>query len=171
VSATVAVLRTAVIAGFAVMFAGSATAESQDDSQAARLIAARIVFDACGERAQLDAFFEKSAEMVVKDARVRTPTYSDAQWKAYQTIVTADLKKGLDEYVAYTTAIYANYFTVDDLKLMEAYCRSPTGQKVSSLRGQIEADTFDFRQHWLRSALIAAMGDAQKQVESGGGAL
>lgn len=145
--------------------------ENRKDGHDARVAIATEVIAVCGERKQIETFFEKSAEYVAKSQRAQTPTFSDAQWRAYQTIIADDLKKDIDSYLAYNAESYAQYFTVSDMQAMEAYCRSPVGQKMSNVRAQMEADTFAYRQEWMRAALTAAMSDAQQKVQAGGSAL
>ena len=164
-------LMAAALLGAAALLANSATAQSQDDNHAARVAAATAMYDTCGERKQLESYFEKYAELTVERARAQTPTFNDAQWKAYQAIMVEDLNKGLDDYIAIATENYAAHFTVEDIQTIAAFCRSRVGQKIAGMRAQMEADTFELRQAWMESAIRAAISDAQQKAQSEGSAL
>ena len=163
-----ATLVTAVLAFGALV---PAAGEPADDSHDARLAAALTMFDTCGEREQLNVFFAKSAQMITAQMKDNPPNLNEAQLRHFRAIVEADLKRGIDSYVALTMAKYADLFTVADIEAMTAFCRTPVGQKVSAMRSRMEAETFDDRQAWMRQAIMAAVADAQQKIQTEGNTL
>jgi hypothetical protein len=151
--------------------AAGGTTDKASDDQSARLQMARDVIDACGEREQMAAYFDKAASEVVTQARQQTPDLSDAQWTTFGRIVSDDLNKQVDTYLELIATTYTQYLSVDDMRTMTEYCHSPVGRKVSSLRARMESETFEIREAWLRSTLIAALADAHARVHSGGSVL
>jgi hypothetical protein len=144
-----------------------ATAEdAPSDDQAARMTAANNMFVVCGERDQLTVFFEKSVDAIVAAAHTTQPSLTDDQWTQYRGIVHDDLMAKVDDYIAFLTADYAVHFSVADIGAMVDFCRTPIGQKVSKIRSQMELETFDAREAWMRSAMLAAMQDAQQKVQT-----
>ena len=160
-------MRMAALGGLlsAVLLAPAAAA-SGDDSHDARIKAATEMVDVCGERGQIEAYFERTANMTVGLAHHQISNLSDDEWKKFSDIVQADLKGNIDSYIAFTIEEYAQYYAVSDMAAVTEFCRTPAGRKVSDLRTRMETETYDLRERFLRDAVTHALTDAQQKLQS-----
>jgi len=140
---------------------------SSSNTKKALVTAANEVIATCGERNQINVFLEKTADMTVAAAHKTQPNLTEDQWAQFRTIVRNDLISKTDTYLALVTADYATHLSASDMHAIVVFCQTPAGRKLSSARSQMERDTFDARQAWLHSAILAAFQDAQQRILTG----
>jgi hypothetical protein len=76
--------------------------------------------------AALDALLPQMVNLIKRQA----PSLSDEQLKMVSDMFSEELKATLPKMMTANARIYANHFTLDELKAIEQFYESPVGQKV-----------------------------------------
>ena len=151
----------------------SAGAAEPSPELASRKAAAMAMFEACHQRDEVEAYFDKLAETQAKQARAAYRQLSDAQWQQFTAAFHENLRGYIDKYIDMAATIDATHFSEADMAAMADFCRTPVGERVAAARAQMERETFELRGAWLQGALTAAGNDALRKVgtEPQGGGL
>ncbi|HEY2069229.1 MAG TPA: DUF2059 domain-containing protein [Rhizomicrobium sp.] len=120
----------------------------------------------CGERDQMAAYFAKLADQAVDAAKKGGISLSDAQWVRFRGTVQADIDARLDDFLTLLAADYAAHYSAADIQAMVDYCQTPLGRKLTKLRAQMEAETYDTREAFLSAIMLSAMQDAQQRIQT-----
>ena len=81
------------------------------------------------------------------------------------TVEIPDLQKHVPDLLAFRARIYAKYFTANDLQVMTAFYRSPTGQKLLANQAPIASEYMMSLQPLLRDIQAHAKALATKQAQ------
>lgn len=154
----------AIVIAAAAAVACSAASAADNGVNPARKAAAMAMLEACKQRDQVEAYFDKLAESQASEARPNYRQLSDEQWQRFTVAFRENLHSYIDRYIDMTATIDATHFTEEDMGVLADFCRSPIGQRVSTLRAQMERETFELRGTWLQGAVTAAGTDALKTV-------
>ena len=102
---------------------------------------------------------QQASDMMLASFRKSEPLVEDAFWDGLKS----DLK--IDELMEKIIPIYDKYYSEDDLKALNAFYKSPIGQKVTQVSPQVVRESMTIGQEWGRTigTKVAAKIAARKK--------
>lgn len=97
---------------------------------------------------------------VINMLKAQAPGIPDEFWVKFQQKVDAH------ELIEKMIPLYDKYYTIDDLKAINAFYETPTGQKLLSAAPQIMAESMKIGQEW--GAKIGAEAEEEIKQEKAG---
>jgi hypothetical protein len=85
---------------------------------------------------------------------------------AFAPALAAEAEASKSDLIDKIVDVYANTFTTDELKTIEAFYKSPTGAKMIATQGQVTTDTINVVRDW-GTKLARQLGDeARTKLQS-----
>jgi hypothetical protein len=79
----------------------------------------------------------------------------------FWTRIEADMK--IDDLLEKLVPIYAKYYTIEDLKAINAFYESPAGRHMIEVQPQLSTDAMQVGQTWGRSLATQVQGEVEKE--------
>jgi hypothetical protein len=121
---------TAIVAGLAGLPAQAQRAD------AAKLAAARELVDATGGIAMAERVVDEMITGMVQQMRLQNPSVATEFERIMRTVMSPNspkVKAYFNDIIEVTTQFYAEKFTIDELRQLTAFQRSPVGQKFQKV--------------------------------------
>jgi hypothetical protein len=132
----------AALAGL-LLVAGPATAQPKGpEPDPARLAAAREMFQAQGGTEQARKSLEEATKAIIAETRQSNPDIADGLerfLKGYFSPESTAIKQLLDDVLNLSARFYASRFTVEEMRELTGFLRSPVGQKFVSAAPEASA--------------------------------
>jgi hypothetical protein len=100
--------------------------------------------------------------------RRQSPNLPEETYKLVEQMLSDEMRKELPQMTIINAQIYANHFTLDELKAIDAFYQTPAGQKIVSETPKIFRETVPFGALWGRQAAQAAMQRVIEQLRAKG---
>jgi hypothetical protein len=133
-----------------------------------RLALAQKILAETHTQENMSAMIDTMLPTIVAGFRRQSPNLPEDTYKMIGQMLTDEMRKELPPFVQASAQIYANHFTLDDLKALDAFYQTPAGQKVVSETPKIFQETMPLGRIWGREAAQAAMQRVMEQLRAKG---
>jgi hypothetical protein len=116
----------------------------------------------------MSAMIDTLLPTIIAGFRRQSPNLPDDTYKMVGQMLAEEMRKELPSFVQANAQIYANHFTLDDLKGLDTFYQSPVGQKFVSETPKIFQETLPLGRIWGREAAQAAMQRVIEQLHAKG---
>jgi hypothetical protein len=76
-----------------------------------------------------------------------------------------DSEMNMDDFIEKLIPIYAKYYSLDDLKAVNAFYASPAGQHMIQVQSQVGAEAMQVGQAWGRIEAMKVVDEIQKEQD------
>jgi hypothetical protein len=133
-----------------------------------RLALAQKILEETHAQDNASAMIDTMLPTMIAAFRRQSPNLPEDTYKLIEQMLADELRKELPPFVQASAQIYANHFTLDDLKALDAFYQTPAGQKVVSETPKIFQETVPLGRIWGRGAAQAAMQRVIEQLHAKG---
>jgi len=133
-----------------------------------RLALAQKILEETHTQDNILAMIDTMLPTIVAGFRRQSPNLSEDTYKMVGQMLADEMRKELPPFVQANAQIYANHFTLDDLKALDTFYQSPAGQKLVSETPKIFRETLPLGRIWGREAAQAAMQRVMEQLHAKG---
>lgn len=113
-------------------WSGAALAQKSPEPDPARIAAAREMFQAQGGVEQARKGLDATTKSIIEQTRQRNPDIADGLERFLKNYFAPDndnIKKLLDDVLDLSARFYAERFSVEEMRQLTTFLRSPVGQK------------------------------------------
>lgn len=133
-----------------------------------RLALAQKILEETQSQNNMSAALDTLMPSLVAAFRRQSPNLPEETYKLVEQMLSEELRKELPQMTTINAQIYANHFTLDELKAIDAFYQSPAGQKIVSETPKIFQETAPLGMLWGRHAAQAAMQRVMEQLRAKG---
>jgi hypothetical protein len=133
-----------------------------------RLALAQKILAETHTQDNMSAMIDTMLPTMVAAFRRQSPNLPEDTYKMVGQMLADEMRKELPSFVQANAQIYANHFTLDDLKALDTFYQSPVGQKFVSETPKIFRETLPLGALWGRQAAHAAMQRVMEQLRAKG---
>lgn len=135
-------------AALLLFISAQAPADAQDEVDEATLAAAVELVDAAGAIKMLETVMPLISQQLI-GAIVQVKPELKGKYDVFITeFLDTALGEGRDEILGAIAVIYARNFTIDEIKDITAFYKTPTGRKVVQMLPEIQAESAKIGQAW-----------------------
>jgi hypothetical protein len=160
----ISTLLCATIIAAGVLFPAGVFAQNNDDPK----LLAQELLEAIRLDRQIDRMTAQVAAQTSQFMRQSRPEMTDEEAKVYGQAYAAAIKTYVGDLVGEIAKIYAREYSVDELKQITAFYRSPVGQKYLDLGPQLSAQAVALGQAWQQKNEHAAQSMAAQEMHKRG---
>lgn len=154
--------------GLCVLLLGTypASAQNSDSAVQARQAAAREMLLARGEDQIIQSMIETVSENYVAQLRKAYPAITGEQLQSLQRLVLSDLSATKDDYLNHVIDVYAEYFSVTDMKAAVTFYKSDVGKKMVTLSPTLVPLLGSYQAEWTSAAISKATKDLNASLKA-----
>lgn len=152
------------------LLCGSAQAQlSQERPSQDRLAAAMELLEAGQITRQIDATLGAMRQTLLANLRSASPTLSDAErLRALDEFILPDLRAHVGAFTEETIAIWAGHLTVEEMRAMRDFHRSPLGQRMLEVQLRINAAINIAATAWAQRVVNTALARHRETLRARG---
>jgi uncharacterized protein len=133
-----------------------------------RLALAQKILEETHNQDNMSAALDTMMPAMLAAFRRQSPNLPEETYKLVEQMLSDEMRKELPQMTIINAQIYANHFTLDELKAIDAFYQTPAGQKIMSETPKIFRETVPFGALWGRQAAQAAMQRVIEQLRAKG---
>ena len=142
-----------------VAFFSSSAAFAQDAAPASdpKIALAVKILQETHATDNMSAILDALVPQMLQVMKQQEPTLTDDTLKLISGMLLDEMKSRIPIMIAANARIYANHFTLDELKAIEQFYQSPAGQKAITELPAIAKETFPLGVAWGRESAAEAL--------------
>ncbi len=133
-----------------------------------RLALAQKILEETHTQDNMSAALDAMMPAMLGAFRRQSPNLPDETYKLVEQMLSDEMRKQLPQLTTINAQTYANHFTLDELKAIDAFYQTPAGQKIVSETPKIIRETAPLGMLWGRQAAQAAMQRVMEQLRAKG---
>jgi hypothetical protein len=133
-----------------------------------RLALAQKILEETHNQDNMSAALDTMMPAMLTVFRRQSPNLPEETYKLVEQMLSDEMRKELPQMTTINAQIYANHFTLDELKAIDAFYQTPAGQKIVSEAPKIFRETVPLGALWGRQAAQAAMQRVIEQLRAKG---
>lgn len=133
-----------------------------------RLALAQKILEETHTQDNMSAALDTLMPTMLAAFRRQSPNLPEETYKMVEQMLSEELHKELPQILTVNAQVYANHFTLDELKAIDTFYQTPAGQKIVSETPKIFREMAPLGMLWGRQAAQSAMQRVMEQLHAKG---